>query len=77
MDSPLTIPFKRVPMPGDVNGPTKSSLLGDIEMLAPESQIIENVDSLASAFRNLVGDCNAILKQEGERSTSGEALQSE
>ncbi len=64
-------------MPGEVRGPTKSALLGEIEMLAPESQMMENVDSLAIAFRNLAGACRAILKQEGARSTLGDALQSE
>jgi hypothetical protein len=31
MDGPLTIPFKRVPTPAVVTGPTKSPLLGEME----------------------------------------------
>ena len=58
-------------------GPTKSSLLGEIEILAPESQIIEKVDSFFIAFRNLAGTCKAIQNQEGARSKVEEVLQSE
>ena len=58
-------------------GPTKSSLFGEIEILAPESQMMENVDSFFMAFRNLAGACKAIRKQEGARSKVEEALQSE
>ena len=77
MDNPFTIPFKRVPSPGEVIGPTKSSLFGEIDMLAPESQMTEKVDSFFKAFRNLAGACKAVLKHDGENSKSGEVLQSE
>ena len=45
-------------------------------MLAPESQIIEKVDSFFMAFRNLAGACSAVLKDEGVSSKSVESLQS-
>ena len=61
-----------MPIPGEVIGPTKSSLLGDMDMLAPESQMIENVDSLFRAFRNLAGACKAMRKQEGAKAKSGD-----
>jgi hypothetical protein len=65
IESPVTMPLSLVPMPGDVNGPTKSSLSGEIEMLAPESQMMEKQDSFRRALRNRAGACITILKHEG------------
>jgi hypothetical protein len=55
MDNPLTMPFKLVPIPGEVRGPTKSALLGEMEMLAPESQMSEKVDSFLHCVLKLAG----------------------
>jgi hypothetical protein len=53
-----------------------ASLLGEIEMLAPESQIIEKVDSFFIALRNFAGACKTMRKQDGANSKSGDVLQS-
>jgi hypothetical protein len=46
-------------------------------MLAPESQMIEKVDSLFKELQNLEGTCKATQKHDGESASSGEVLQSE
>ncbi len=77
MESTFKIPLNRIRIPEEVMGPTESSLFVEIEILAPESQMIENVDSFFIACRNFAGACRAILKHEGANSMSGETLQSE
>ncbi len=57
-------------------GPTKSSLFGEIEMLAPESHVTEKVLSFFKAFLNLAGACKAMRKQAGAKPKRGDSLQS-